>query len=175
MRTVTAQPTLVRDAMAADLPALVAIKGLGTDAVHRDRLKLAESDGFRYLVLAGRRTLLGFACLVARRPTAWSDADDTGHLPQIIDLQVHPAQRGRGYGSAFLRTIARIVAEAGYSELYVSVEPRDNPRAFALYQRLGYQALQKAPYLKRWTFIDSAGNAHRGANWVVDMVTDLRR
>jgi len=57
--------------------------------------------------------------------------------------------------------------------MYLVVEPRDNPRAFSLYQRLGYRALQAEPHLVAWGFEDSAGGVHGGELWVVDMVKRL--
>jgi len=163
----------VRDAEQADVPALTAIKGAGSEGLQRDRLRDARGLGFRYVVLVVDQELIGFACLVSRRPMYWSDADDTQHLPQIVDLQVKESHRGRGYGSDFIRAIERIAAEAGYRQLYLSVEPSTNPRAYALYQRLGYQPLQPEPYRKIWEFTDSAGRVHRGEDWVVDMVKPM--
>ncbi len=166
-------PMPVRDAEEADLPALTAIKGPGTEALHRDRLRDAQDPGFRYLVLSLDHELIGFACLVMRRPASWSDAGDTQHLPQIVDLRIKEAQRGQGYGSKFIRVIERMAAEAGYGELYISVESLNNPRAYALYLRLGFQQLQPEPYRNVWEFTDSAGSRHRGEEWVVDMVKQL--
>jgi GNAT superfamily N-acetyltransferase len=163
----------VRDADAADVPVLNAIRGDGSEALHCDRLRDAQGMGFRYLMLLAEQEIIGFACLVMRRPAYWSDADDTDHLPQIVDLKVKESQRGQGYGSAFMRAIERIAAQAGYGQLFLTVEPLDNPRAYALYQRLGYQPLQSEPYRKSWAFTDSQGNAHHGEDWVVDMVKQL--
>jgi GNAT superfamily N-acetyltransferase len=163
----------VRDAVEADVPALTAIKGHGSQALHRDRLRDAQGSGFRYLVLLADQVIIGFACLISRRPAYWSDADDTQHLPQIVDLQVKESQRGQGYGSEFVRAIERIAVETGYGQLYMSVEALNNPRAYALYQRLGYQPLQSEPYRKIWEFTDSGGKLHRGEDWVVDMVKHL--
>ena len=163
----------VRDAVEADLPALIAIKGDDSEALHRDRLRDAKAGGFRYLVLLRGQEVIGLACLVSRRPASWSDANNTQHLPQMVDLQVAESQRGQGYGSAFVRAIEREAARAGYHELYIAVEPADNPRAYALYQRLGYQQLQPEPYLKAWEFTDSGGDRHHGEDWIVDMVKPL--
>jgi GNAT superfamily N-acetyltransferase len=163
----------VRDAEEADLSALVAIKGNGTDSLHRDRLLEAQNGCCRYLVLVCGQLIVGFALLVFRRPAAWSDANDTRHLPQIVDLQVAEAQRGQGFGSAFVSAIEREAARAGHRQLYIAVDPASNPRAHALYQRLGYQQLQPEPYLKAWEFTDSGGNRHRGEDWIVDMVKPL--
>jgi hypothetical protein len=87
----------VRDAGEADTPALTRIKGPGTESMHRDRLWAAQGPGFRYLVLLAGQERIGLACLVTRRPAPWSDADDTEHLPHIVDLQVGEAHRGDGW------------------------------------------------------------------------------
>jgi hypothetical protein len=63
---------------------------------------------------------------------------------------------------------------AGYGQLYLRVDPLNNPRAYALYQRLGYQPLQSEPYRKAWQFQDSAGQVQRGEDWAVDMVKLLK-
>jgi GNAT superfamily N-acetyltransferase len=164
----------VRDADETDLPALIAIKGDGSEALHRDRFREAREGSYRYLVLLRGHEVIGFALLLFRRPASWSDANDTEHLPGIVDLQVAASQRGQGYGSAFIRAIEREAARAGCDHLYIAVEPADNPRAFALYQRLGYQPLQPEPYLKAWEFTDSGGIKHQGEDWLVDMVKPLR-
>jgi len=163
----------MRDAEEADVPALTAIKGDGTEVLHRDRLRDAQATGFRYFVLLADQEIIGFACLMIRRPEYWSDANDTQHLPQIVDLQVKESQRGHGYGSYFVRAMERVASGAGYRQLYMSVEPLNNRRAYALYQRLGYRQVQPEPYRKTWEFQDSAGKMHRGEEWIVDMVKQL--
>lgn len=164
----------VRDAVEADMPALTAIKGEGSEALHHDRLRDAQDASFRYLVLLADQEIIGFACLVFRRPAYWSDADDTTHLPQIVDLKILETRRGQGYGSAFMHAIEHAAAQAGFAQLFLSVEPLDNPRAYALYQRLEYQPLQSEPYLKSWEFTDSAGIVHRGNDRALDMVKRLQ-
>ena len=163
----------VREAVEADIPALTHIKGTGSEAIHRDRLRDSQDPGFQYFVLLVDRDILGFACLVKRRPPYWSDADDTQHLPQIVDLQVKESHRGHGYGSHFIHALERVAAQEGFRFLYLRVEPVDNPRAYALYQRLGYQPIQSEPYRKSWKFTDSQGNDHCGEDWVVDLVKQL--
>lgn len=163
-----------RDAKTEDIQALTLIKGKGNQALHRDRLADAQGgDILRYLVLLMDGQVIGFSLLVMRRPAHWPDADDQEHLPQIVDLQVKEALRGRGFGTQFIALIEMIAAEAGFQRLYLSVEPWDNPRAYALYQRLGYLPLQPEPYESKWQFTDSSGKLHRGEDWIVDMVKDL--
>jgi len=164
----------VRDAVEADVPALTTIKGEGSEAIHRDRVRDAQGEGFRYLVLLAEQEIFGFACLVYRRPAYWLEGDDTQHLPQVVDLEISASHRGQGYGSAFMHHIERIAYEDGFRQIFLTVEPEDNPLAYALYLRLGYQPLQPEPYLSTWGFTDSEGKMHRGELWVVDMVKQLK-
>jgi GNAT superfamily N-acetyltransferase len=164
----------VRNALEKDIPTLTTIKGDGSEAIHRDRLRDAQGPGFRYLVAVAEGTLVGLACLVYKRPAYWSDADDERCLPQIVDLLIEETCRSHGVGSAFVRQLENIAREAGSHKLYLAVDPIDNPRAHTFYLRLGYQPLQSAPYRKRWYFTDSQGNAHSGEDWVIDLVKDLQ-
>jgi GNAT superfamily N-acetyltransferase len=159
---------LVRDATEKDIEALTNIKE--TSALHRDRLRDAKLFAFRYLVLEQDANLIGFACLVFTRPESWSDARDTRHLPQIVDLQIEPQLRGKGYGTYLIGELEQLVIQQGYKEMFVAVDPMNNLRAYRLYQRLGYQPLQEEPYWKHWEFIDSDGVLHLGDDWIVDMV-----
>ncbi len=169
-----AREITVRDAAETDRPALEAIKGPGSAARHRDRLREARGADFRYLVVLAEREVIGFACLVSRPPPSWPDVEEDGYLPKIVDLEIEAARRGQGYGTAFMHTMEDIAATAGFDHLYLSVDPVSNERAYALYQRLGYRALQAEPYRKAWEFTDSAGNIHRGDDWVVDMVKKIK-
>lgn len=162
---------LVRDATSADLNSLTKIKD--AVAVHLDRLKDAQTPTFRYLVLEKAGDVVGFACLVFKRPAAWSDAQDLSHLPQIVDVQILPTQRGLGYGTYLIRALEQLAAQHDYQEIFLAVEPLANPRAYTLYQRLGYRQIQAEPYLKHWEFVDSNGNLHAGDNWIIDMVRRL--
>lgn len=162
----------VRDAAGEDLPALTALKS--PEAIHRDRIQdAADSPGFRYLVLVKEGTAIGFALLVFMRPPTWSDAGDTAHLPQIVDLLVAPEHRRQGYGSFFIRAMETIAKGRGSDDLYISVGFPANPEARALYLRLGYRQIQSEPYLKHWHFTDSNGEHHQGDETIVDMLRSL--
>ena len=161
---------LVRDATAMDVTGLTRLKQ--PEAVHRDRLRDAQSQSFRYVVLEHCGDVIGFACLVFMRPQAWSDAHDISHLPQLVDVQIAPALRGQGYGAYFIKALEQM-ARSSAGELFLAVDPLSNARAFAFYQRLGYEPLQANPYMKHWEFVDSGGNLHSGDDWTVDMVKSL--
>lgn len=162
---------IVRDAEEADLPALTTIRP--PEAIHRGRLRDAEQPDFRYLVFVVDDAIIGFSSLVFRRPASWSNADDDQHLPQIVDLHIAEAYRGRGYGSEAIRAMERLTVEAGDQQLYIAVEPINNPRAYSLYQRLGYQPLQSEPYHHLWEAVDGDDEIQHGEAWLVDMVRNL--
>jgi GNAT superfamily N-acetyltransferase len=163
----------IRDATEADIPALTEIKGAGTETVHSRRLNNARAGNLRYLVILLGEDLIGFGGLVIRRPDHDMHTDDTPHLPEVDDLMIKDTLRSRGYGSAFLSAIEKIARDSGFRKIYLSAEPLANPRAYALYQRLGYQAEQIQPYFKKWEFIDSAGKIQSGEEWLIDMVKQL--
>ena len=160
-----------RDANPGDLTALTRLKP--SEAVHRDRLQDAQSPTFRYMVLDRAGDVIGCACLVFARPRAWSDAHDTSHLPQLVDVQIAPALRSQGYGAQLINALEQVAAGSGSKEIFLAVDPPGNPRAYAFYQRLGYWPLQANPYKKHWEFVDSGGNLHSGDDWTVDMVKSL--
>jgi len=161
----------VRDATAKDLTALTQLKK--PEVLHRDRLRDSQSPTFRYLLLEQAGNVIGFACLVFVRPATWSDAHDGSHLPQIVDIVIASPLRGRGHGSHLIKSLEQFAAQRGYGEIFLAVDPLNNPRAYALYRRLGYKQLQTEPYLKHWEFVNSDGNLHRGDDWTVDMVMVL--
>jgi GNAT superfamily N-acetyltransferase len=161
----------VRDATEVDLDAPPRLKP--SRAVHLDRLRDAQQPGFRYLVLELDRQLIGFVCLVFVRPTYWSDGDSSEYLPTAIDFIIDPQLRGQGYGTFLLQSVEKLAAACGYEQLYIWVNPVNNPRALALYQRLGFRPLQEQPYWFHWQFIDGEGKRHAGDSWRLDLVKTL--
>ena len=104
---------VIRDAEAADLAALVAVRP--PEALHRGRLRDAQRADYRYFVVLRDHEIIGFCSLVFRRPPTWSNANDEQHLPQIVDLHIAEAQRGQGYGSEAIRAMEHITSQSGYS------------------------------------------------------------
>jgi GNAT superfamily N-acetyltransferase len=163
----------VRDARPADLEGLTAICYADHPAIHRDRLQDAASGHLRFLVAKRDGQIVGFGLLVFSRPATWPDAGTTDHLPGIMDLYVDAPHRGQRIGTTIVQHMEGIAASGGYGKLYLSVDPQQNFRAYALYTRLGYRALQTEPYCERWRFVDSDGCVHEGEEWLVDMVKTL--
>lgn len=161
----------LRDAAASDLPDLVALRS--DEAHHRGRLRDANAGGFRYFIIQRRTQPVGFVCLVFKRPISWANTADQTHLPEISDLFVVKHQRGLGCGSYAIHNLERIVIQSGGDRLYIAVEPAANPRAFALYRRLGYAPLQTEPFYHRWAAVDGDGITQQGDAWLVNMVRTL--
>jgi ribosomal protein S18 acetylase RimI-like enzyme len=62
----------------------------------------------------------------------------TETVAEIADLVVAGDMRGQGIGTALVRVLAALAAEAGAEELELAVR-LDNDRALALYRRLGFR------------------------------------
>ncbi|MFF9818562.1 GNAT family N-acetyltransferase [Streptomyces sp. NPDC014006] len=78
--------------------------------------------------------------------------------PELNGLAVWPEHlRSRGIGSALIRAAEELARERGLPRAGMGVA-RNNPRAAALYARLGYRPL--TDYLDRWTYQDDDGATH---------------
>lgn len=169
--TTTESQYKVRQATGADLPALTSLRP--PVALHKDRLRDADGRSLLYLVVEQTETIVGFGLLVFKRPATWSDADDSSRLPALVDLFISPGNRSRGAGSYLIATMEETARSRHCPQIYIGVDPVDNPRARQLYLRLGYTPLQAEPYRSHWQFIDSDGNLHEGNDWHIDMVKGL--
>jgi ribosomal protein S18 acetylase RimI-like enzyme len=160
----------IRHVTAADIPALTGLKP--PEALHKDRLRDAN-ENFLYLGCFLDELLVGFGLLVFVRPPTWPNAHDTTLLPALVDLNVSPAYRSRGLGSALIKHMVELVRARGNSAVYLGVDPVENPRAKELYLKLGFQPMSEVPHRSHWRFTDSAGLVHEGNEWSVDMVKHL--
>ncbi|HEY6785841.1 MAG TPA: GNAT family N-acetyltransferase, partial [Trebonia sp.] len=84
----------------------------------------------------------GVVCLVAQDMPGYEPA--TAFSPWIKGLYVAPSQRRRGVGGILMRRCAAWAASLGHQVLYLYTG-RDSA-AQALYERLGWQAIDAAYY-----------------------------
>jgi len=166
---ITSSNTAIRDATAHDVAKLAAIRY--GEAVHRDRVSAADGKCLHYLVVTEGEDILGFGCVVLSQPPSWPTVK---HLPQIIDLYIRPERRSQGLGQAFIRTAEAIARRAGCAEMWLAAEPEANPRALALYERLGYTAVNTVPVEEHWEFVDSDGVRHSGIEHLIRTNKQLR-
>jgi GNAT superfamily N-acetyltransferase len=155
---------IVRDALPEDLEALDAMRPLGV--LHSDRIRMAHPQKFRYLVADLNDNIAGSIMLYFQAEPGW---DHRGQMPMIMDLFVPPEMRCHGIGTGIIAAAEQFCLAASYGHLYLRVEPDRNARAFNLYKRLGFQALQSEPYEDPYRFVDSTGKVTEGVEYVVDM------
>ena len=158
----------IRDAASVDLAKLSSIKP--TEALHRDRIRDTDGIHVQYMVAEQDCTVVGFGLLVFKPPETWSEME---FLPIIVDLYVEPEFRSQGIGTSMISEMEKIALERGCHEIFIGVNPKLNERAHSLYLRLGYEPMQKEPYMNHWSFTTSAGDVNEGREWIIDLRKDL--
>lgn len=126
----------VRPCSARDLPLLE--RDLPPAAVHAQHLKRQDEGERTYLGAFLERRAVG-TCVVS-----WTGAREPEFrqiFPQTIEIagvHVGEAWRGRGVGTALIAAAEQMALEAERPRIIIGVAD-DNPRAMALYTRLGYR------------------------------------
>lgn len=62
-------------------------------------------------------------------------------LPKLSDLYVKEDYRGNGIGSNLMRYRENIAKSLGHSEIFVSVDPIENPNMIKLISKHGYEPI----------------------------------
>lgn len=129
-------PVRVRDLLPRDLPAC-AWSGSATHLRHVERA-LARTAAGEVDYLA--------ACTPADVPVAIGGVDYRASpgAGTVWQLTVLPALRSCGLGTLLIRAAEQRIGKRGLRRAELSVE-EDNPRARALYERLGYVAYGREP------------------------------
>jgi [ribosomal protein S18]-alanine N-acetyltransferase len=129
---------------------------MSTELALRRRLAQAPEGKAVYLVAEDAGEIVGHVFL------KFYGSETDPDYPNLEDLYVREDRRGSGIGSALLARSETLLREKGYGRVGLSVNPDLNPRAKALYQRLGYKDTGRDPYL---------GGVYDGdEDWVIDMV-----
>ena len=103
---------------------------------------LAPHANIEILLAERNGEALGFATFAVVHP-----APDLGGQLFLKDLYVAKAARSSGLGETMLKALARIAVERGCVRLDWTAE-EDNPRALALYDRLGARRLTEKVYFR---------------------------
>src|ERR1022692_3556307 len=94
------------------------------------------------------------------------------YCPEINGLAVWPTGlRSHGIGTAIIGAAEALARERGRSQIGLGVDD-DNPRAAALYLRLGYQETGRR-YLDRYYYLDDNGHRHDVADPARFLVKNL--
>ncbi|MBM7389402.1 GNAT superfamily N-acetyltransferase [Clavibacter michiganensis] len=115
---------------------------------------------------AGGSTLL--VAWDSDRPVGAGQLDLRGDLPELRNLRVDAAERGRGIGTAIIRAAEERIAPG---RLAVGVG-LDNPRARALYERLGYRGTGETT-TTTYAYVDDAGVTRRATETDETLARDL--
>lgn len=78
--------------------------------------------------------------------------------PEINGLHVVDSLQSRGIGTALIRTAEQLATDRAVRMIGLGVDEHDNPRAAALYERLGFKPV--IGYLDCWSYVDEAGVDH---------------
>jgi GNAT superfamily N-acetyltransferase len=144
----------------ADLPALEAWAPTGSNRTHEMRFSHQVAGTSTYLLAhpAGEPGTFVGSCELRWDGCA---AAEIPRCPEVNGLQVWPARlQSRGIGTQILRRLDALVAARGHDTIGLGV---DDPRARALYLRLGYVD-SGLTYVDRYTWIDDDHRPHEVAD-----------
>jgi ribosomal protein S18 acetylase RimI-like enzyme len=155
-------PLTIRDLSSADVAACAwsgPATHLAAIALALHRVRLGEVD---YLA----------ACPPSGLPVAIGGVDyaKTPGTGTIWQLSVHPALRSCGLGTTLIGAAEQRIRARGLHRAELGVED-DNPRARALYERLGYHACGRAP--ESWDHEALDGTVSRYETMVTLLRKDL--
>jgi GNAT superfamily N-acetyltransferase len=140
----------------------------GATSFHARRFARQEAGESTYLVawLDGRP--------VGNTEMRWTGCaapEVTVDCPEINALDVFPERlRSRGIGTALIRAAERLAGERGLTVVGIGVG-KDNPRAAALYARLGYRPL--VDYVDRYSYEEADGTTRECVDAAVFLVKNL--
>ncbi|MFI8827296.1 GNAT family N-acetyltransferase [Streptomyces sp. NPDC053431] len=147
--------TEIRPCRAEDLDLLDRhLPAPGAPTRHADRLARQEAGLGTYLIAwrdglpAGHGQVRWDGCAAPEVRAALGDC------PEFNGLDVRAELRGQGIGTALVRAAEELARERGRTLLGLGVA-HDNPRAAALYARLGYAPV--TAYTDRYGYTDADG------------------
>ncbi|GAA4894252.1 acetyltransferase (GNAT) family protein [Stackebrandtia albiflava] len=158
----------------ADLPVLDRLNpSPSVESFHHRRFATQREGDGDYLIARHRGRPVANALIMWRGCTAEEVRRHHPGVPEINGLDVFPpGLRGRGIGTALVAACEQRARAAGADRIGLGVADA-NPRAAALYHRLGYRG--DVRYIDRYTCVDSLGTRHRFADPCVFLVKDLDR
>ncbi|MDV5144377.1 GNAT family N-acetyltransferase [Streptomyces sp. SBC-4] len=162
----------IRPCRAEDVPVLDRhIPAPEVPSRHADRFARQEAGAGTYLLAWREGVPVGHGQVRWDGCAAPEVRAVLGDCPEFNGLDVWPeALRGQGIGTALVRAAEELVRERGGTALGLGVA-HDNPRAAALYARLGYEPA--VTYTDRWAWTDEAGRTHACADACTFLVRTL--
>ena len=130
-------PLHARDAVAADLPRLLALEAMFAG----DRLSPRQ---FRHHLVSPRARLRVIECGGTVSAYALILLRHGSRIARLYSIAVDPAMRGAGLGTALLDDALQQAAASGRACLRLEVR-QDNEAAIALYRRAGFMPFGEIP------------------------------
>lgn len=125
-------------------------------------LKQHENKEVYLAVAVKDNTIQGFGALKLKESL----------LPKISDLYVKEIYRGKGVGSDLIKYHKKIARNLGFSDLFVSVDPVENPRMIKLITKHEYEAISEL-YIKNAIFYNDDGTTYEKTYSRIDLKTSL--
>ena len=144
----------------ADLEALARSLPMHTPDRHREGVEEQASGLIHYLIAWQGGEGVGHGMIHWSGPRDAEILARVGPSPEIFNLGVRRDRRSSGVGTVLMAALERSIAERGFRESGLGVA-LDNPRARALYDRLGYTPADAPVYVDRWHYVDEHGVQHR--------------
>ncbi len=124
---------------------------------HHDRFTQQQDGRLTYLIAWLDGIPVGHTMVRWEGTTDAYVADRISECAHVEDLFVMPELRSRGIGTRILGHVERLAAERGFTWIGLAVGT-DNPRARALYERLGYVDTGFGVFEIGGTYTDIHGN-----------------
>jgi ribosomal protein S18 acetylase RimI-like enzyme len=129
---------LIRECAAGDIEALERHMPTVAGRVHADHFAQQQAGRWTYMVAWSEESVPVGVCVI--RWDGWAENEARAaypDCPELTNLQVHRAERGRGVGTALIEAAEERVRARGLRRIGAGAA-NDNPRAAMLYARLGY-------------------------------------
>ncbi len=144
----------------------------GLKEKHRLRHTRQREGEVVYLIFWQGDTPIGHLLLKWSGPNDPQIAANITSCAEIEDFVVMPTLRSQGVGSYALDHAAVLTRERGLQRLGLAVG-LDNPRARALYERVGFTDADCGTITVRWQYLGKDGHKHWAEQQCAYLVKDL--
>ncbi|WP_366295542.1 GNAT family N-acetyltransferase [Paenibacillus sp. AN1007] len=154
---------IIRQAVLQDLPGLCSVRN--NEKLFRSYLNQQENNKVILVAAAAEdidHVILGFGLLKLHGM----------QVPKLSDLYVKEEFRGQGAGSAMIKYREKCAIGLGFNEIFVSVDPVENPKMIKLITSHGYQAITE-PYTKEAVYYNEDGSGYKKTYIRVDLKKQL--
>jgi GNAT superfamily N-acetyltransferase len=153
---------IVRACRQQDVAELERHAPTGPNRYHEARYRRQSAGCGTFLIAFLDEVLVGSAEVMWCGPKEPAVRDRFPDCPEINGLAVVHQHRSQGIGTTIVHAAEELAAQRGHHRIGLGVDDQ-NPRAAALYRRLGYQDAG-CRYLDRYDHIDQHGIRHEIAD-----------